>query len=159
MNQVLEFLAENYIYVAGGSAVIIVVLLLIIAFTGKKGKKKDVPAQPVVGNMGMSVSDASALQPQPISELEPVMESAPMAAEPVAVEEPVVPVMEPVMESTPIAIEPVAEEPVVPVMEPVMESTPEEEPLIIPNVVPNVGVDANKEDETKTETLEVFGVE
>ena len=38
MNQVLEFLAENYIYVAGGSAAIIVILLIIIALGNKKGK-------------------------------------------------------------------------------------------------------------------------
>ena len=39
MNQILEFLAENYIYVAGGSAVIIIILLIIIAFGNKKSKK------------------------------------------------------------------------------------------------------------------------
>ena len=40
MNQVLEFLAENYIYVAGGSAIIIVILLIII-FAGSKKEKKN----------------------------------------------------------------------------------------------------------------------
>ena len=39
MNQILEFLAENYIYVAGGSGVIIIILLIIIALGNKKGKK------------------------------------------------------------------------------------------------------------------------
>ena len=36
MNQVLEFLSENYIYVAGGSLVLIIILIIIIALGNKK---------------------------------------------------------------------------------------------------------------------------
>ena len=39
MNQVLEFLSENYIYVAGGSLVLIIILIIIIALGNKKKKK------------------------------------------------------------------------------------------------------------------------
>ena len=142
MNQVLEFLAENYIYVAGGSAVLIVILLLIIAFGNKKKKKNDAN--------GMNVTDASVLQPQSISEIsvpnttvsEPVFEQVPFVNS----------IQEPVNESVPVQEMPASTpvvEPVVPVMEPVNESVPVQE---MPASTPVV-------EEKKDESLEVFGIE
>ena len=156
MNQVLEFLAENYIYVAGGSAAIIVILLIIIAVGNKKGKNR------MEGNMNpanFAASDAAALQPQNIDEVGPavpVQEPAFNPVEPVVVPEvPVVPTVEP-------AVEP--EVPVVPTVEPVAEPSA----LIVPNfgvqeeateapVVPQSSQPAPVE-ENKPETLEFFDV-
>ena len=93
MDQVLEFLAENYIYVAGGSAVVIVILLIIIAFGNKKNKKgKNI--QEVNNFVNAPNMDSAANVNMGIPE--PVLES--------------VPVMEPQMEMP--AVEPVQESPV-----------------------------------------------
>ena len=142
MNQILEFLAENYIYVAGGSAVLIVILLLIIAFGNKKKKKNDVN--------GMNVSDASVLQPQNINELG--IQNTPVA-EPVFEQVPFVnSVQEPVNEAASVQEMPVSTpvvEPVAPVMEPVNEAVPVQEMPVSTPVV----------EEKKDESLEVFGIE
>ena len=85
MNHVLEFLAENYIYVAGGSAVIIVILLMIIALGNKKVKKEKVqhvkitndviPTQNIDsnGNVNMGIPEP-VLEPVPnVQNVESVM--------------------------------------------------------------------------------------
>ena len=110
MNQVLEFLAENYIYVAGGSAIIIVILLIIIAFGNKKGKKKDSVSNGVneMPNMQSNLGGANASMGIP----EPVLESVPVAeapVEPIPTVEPVAPVVEPQV-SVPVAETPVVTE-------------------------------------------------
>ena len=149
MNQVLEFLAENYIYVAGGSAIIIVILLLIIAFGNKKSKKSKDGSNNGVVRPG----DFDVLQPQPIdggngitsNVAEPVLESVPVMNSEVVT--PVVEPVTPVMNSevvTPV-VEPVA---------PVMNSevvTPVVEP-----VTPVMNSEMSNFNKEKTESLEIF---
>ena len=150
MNQVLEFLAENYIYVAGGSAVVIVILLIIIAIGNKKGKKVAPEVQ--------SFNDAQALQPQNINEVgpvapvtEPMLESVPVTepsafGAPTVPEVPAAPSVEPeapmvsVPETPAPSIQLMPEVPAAPVAEPVAPAAPAAQ-------------------ENNGETLEVFGVE
>lgn len=76
MNQVLEFLAENYIYVAGGSLGIIIILIIIIAIGNKKNKNKV--------SENVSANDMAAIAPQPITGVEPVQEPSLEAVPPVS---------------------------------------------------------------------------
>ena len=76
MNQVLEFLAENYIYVAGGSLGIIIILIIIIAIGNKKNKSKM--------SENVSANDMAAIAPQPITGVEPVQEPSLEAVPPVS---------------------------------------------------------------------------
>ena len=107
MNQILEFLAENYIYVAGGSAVIIIILLIIIAFGNKKGKKQKNMHQkndvPTMQNFEDNVNNDIGI-PEPILETVPVVNEpqanvAPVMEQPTMVNEPQVNIVP--MESTP----------------------------------------------------------
>ena len=145
MNQILEFLAENYIYVTGISALIIIILLIIIAIGNKKDKNK-------VGNV--TQSDMKAIEPQPISEVGPIVPEVStvgatqpnnFVAEPVvnapeqSVPEPVVNMTEsnPVPETPAYNPEPVvsAPEPVVNMAEP---NTVPETPVYNPEPVVNI---------------------
>ena len=76
MNQVLEFLAENYIYVAGGSLGIIIILIIIIAIGNKKNKNKV--------SENVSANDMAAIAPQPITGVEPLQEPTLEAVPPVS---------------------------------------------------------------------------
>lgn len=88
MNQVMEFLSENYLYIAGGSLVVIIILILIIVLGNKKRNKKEKESMVNIGDIktgsidevanNMSVSDSQILEPQSISE---VTEAIPVADE------------------------------------------------------------------------------
>ena len=144
MNQVLEFLAENYIYVAGGSLGIIIILIIIIAIGNKKNKNK------VCENV--SANDMAAIAPQPITGVEPVQEPSLEAVPPVSTTpvETVTNVAEGVFSNPSAAVEPtkVVEQPtpVEPVASaPVQEvfssvNAPSTQPVTeAPFVVPSVG--------------------
>ena len=132
MNQVLEFLAENYIYVAGGSLAIIIILIIIIAVGNKKNKNR---MNENVGN-----NDMAALAPQPITGMEPIKEPSLESVPPVStVADPVSAPVEPVA-STPVqevfsSVNAPISAPVVPEI----PTTPVEEPVSAPVVeVPTV---------------------
>lgn len=144
MNQVLEFLAENYIYVAGGSLGIIIILIIIIAIGNKKNKNKV--------SENVSANDMAAIAPQPITGVEPVQEPSLEAVPPVSTTpvETVTNVAEGVFSNPSAAVEPtkVVEQPtpVEPVASaPVQEvfssvNAPSTEPVTeAPFVVPSVG--------------------
>lgn len=78
MNQVLEFLAENYIYVAAGSLVLIIILIIIIAVGNKKKNKSESKDMVDMSNIQTgSINDVASnmnqmnnnMQPQNISEI------------------------------------------------------------------------------------------
>ena len=144
MNQVLEFLAENYIYVAGGSLGIIIILIIIIAIGNKKNKNKV--------SENVSANDMAAIAPQPITGVEPVQEPSLEAVPPVSTTpvETVTNVAEGVFSNPSAAVEPtkVVEQPtpVEPVASaPVQEvfssvNAPSTQPVTeAPFVVPSVG--------------------
>ena len=152
MNQVLEFLAENYIYVAGGSLGIIIILIIIIAIGNKKNKNKV--------SEKVSANDMAAIAPQPITGVEPVQEPSLEAVPPVSTTpvETVTNVAEGVFSNPSAAVEPtkvveqptpVVETPVEPVASaPVQEvfspvNAPSAEPVTeAPFIVPSVGESA-----------------
>ena len=147
MNQVLEFLAENYIYVAGGSLGIIIILIIIIAIGNKKNKNKV--------SENVSANDMAAIAPQPITGVEPVQEPSLEAVPPVSTTpvETVTNVAESVFSNPSAAVEPtkVVEQPtpVEPVASaPVQEvfssvNAPSTEPVTeAPFIVPSVGENA-----------------
>ena len=79
MDQVLEFLAQNYVYVAGGSAVVIVVLLIIIMIGNKKVKKGNTIQQQsnFVNAPNTEGANVNIGIPEPVLEpVMPVMESS-----------------------------------------------------------------------------------
>ena len=145
MNQVLEFLAENYIYVAGGSLGIIIILIIIIAIGNKKNKNKV--------SENVSANDMAAIAPQPITGVEPVQEPSLEAVPPVSTTpvETVTNVAEGVFSNPSAAVEPtkVVEQPtpVEPVASaPVQEvfssvNAPSTEP-VTEAIVPSVGESA-----------------
>ena len=149
MNQVLEFLAENYIYVAGGSLGIIIILIIIIAIGNKKNKNKV--------SENVSANDMAAIAPQPITGVEPVQEPSLEAVPPVSTTpvETVTNVAEGVFSNPSAAVEPtkVVEQPT-PVVETLVEpvarapvqevfssvNAPSTEPVTeAPFIVPSVG--------------------
>ena len=152
MNQVLEFLAENYIYVAGGSLGIIIILIIIIAIGNKKNKNKV--------SENVSANDMAAIAPQPITGVEPVQEPSLEAVPPVSTTpvETVTNVAEGVFSNPSAAVEPtkvveqptpVVETPVEPAASaPVHEvfspvNAPSTEPVTeAPFIVPSVGESA-----------------
>ena len=155
MNQVLEFLAENYIYVAGGSLGIIIILIIIIAIGNKKNKNKM--------SENVSANDMAAIAPQPITGVEPVQEPSLEAVPPVSTTpvETVANVAEGVFSNPSASVEPakvveqptpVVETPVAPEMSvasaPVQEvfssvNAPSTEPVTeAPFIVPSVGESA-----------------
>ena len=96
MNSILEFLAENYLYVAMGSLFVIILLIVIIIVSNKKANKKEKEEMVNIGDIktgsidevagSMSMENDSELQPQSIGELTqsiPVIEKAPEATKPV----------------------------------------------------------------------------
>ena len=173
MNQVLEFLAENYIYVAGGSAVVIVILLFIIALGNKNSRSKIKSGN--VSSTGTNSTDLGTnnidmVQVKGVSEVEtpsnnyvvePVLESVPVVNTTVGVIpsiEPVVPTVEPSVSETPVVTETVSTVNEVPLI------TPSIEP-VVPTVEPSVSETPvvtdmeSKEKDENTESLEVFGIE
>ena len=123
MNQVLEFLAENYIYVAGGSFILIIILILIIIIGNKKGKK-------------MSTSNIpNTLQGDNISEISSIGVSG--SSSPV---EPVTPAINPVVE------------PVSPV-KPVEQNGVEQSNISMANNVNNSGDLSQKKDNDSLEVF------
>jgi len=93
MNEVLEFLAENYIYVAGGSLLVIVILILIIVLGNKKDKKvaksstvsMDSFEPGVVSDIAVSMPEVNSVQ-EPVQNASTVSEPMPfvnLEAEPV----------------------------------------------------------------------------
>ena len=152
MNQVLEFLAENYIYVAGGSLGIIIILIIIIAIGNKKNKNKV--------SENVSANDMAAIAPQPITGVEPVQEPSLEAVPPVSTTpvETVTNVAEGVFSNPSAAVEPnkvveqptpVVETPVEPVASASVQevfspvNAPSTEPVTeAPFMVPSVGESA-----------------
>lgn len=170
MNQVLEFLAENYIYVAGGSLGIIIILIIIIAIGNKKNKNKV--------SENVSANDMAAIAPQPITGVEPVQEPSLEAVPPVSTTpvETVTNVAEGVFSNPsaaveptkvveqPTPVEPVASAPVqevfssvnAPVSEPVVEAPLPEMPAVEPVVPTEPVVETPVEPVASTPVQDVF---
>ena len=159
MNQVLEFLAENYIYVAAGSLVLIIILIIIIAVGNKKKNKSESKDMVDMSNIQTgSINDVASnmnqmnnnMQPQNISEITqtiPVYNSMDgMNVQP-EIGAPNIGVQESVMEPvTPtIPVEPV------PTMEPVTPTMPVEPVPTMEPVAPVKSADS-------VEELEMFDI-
>ena len=149
MNQVLEFLAENYIYVASGSLVLIIILIIIIAVGNKKKNKSESKDMVDMSNIQTgSINDVASnmnqmnnnMQPHNISEITqtiPVYNSMDGMNVQQEIGAPNIGVQEPVMEPvTPtIPVEPV------PTMEPVAPTIPVEPVPTMESVAPTIPVE------------------
>ena len=164
MNQVLEFLAENYIYVASGSLVLIIILIIIIAVGNKKKNKSESKDMVDMSNIQTgSINDVASnmnqmnnnMQPHNISEITqtiPVYNSMDgmnvqqeIGAPNIGVQEPAMESVVPTMPVEPVpTMEPVAPtipvEPV-PTMEPVAPTMPVEPVPTMEPVAPTIPVE------------------
>ncbi len=166
MNEILEFLANYYLYVALGSLLIIVILILIIVLGNKRKKKKEKEEMVNIGEiktgtiddvanninkMTQNEMDMEMLKPEEVSEVTQVIPSitpvSEIAPNPVAETAPSVePVVEPEMVENKINAEPINPTPVVesapvsiePVKEEQVQNTVENVEVSIPVIDPVV---------------------